>query len=477
MKRAKIVCTIGPATSSPKVLAALMKAGMDVARLNFSHGTHREHSTYIRHVREQARRLKKPVAVLQDLQGIKIRIGEVEGGSIRLKRGREVSLRPGTGVSTEDTLFVSYPALLKDLRVGHRVLLDDGLMELKLKRVGKGSALASVKEGGYLTANKGVNLPDTAISLSPFTKKDRRDLEFGLKRGVDAVAVSFVLGHEDVERVKEFLRRKGANIPVIAKVEKPEALKNIDSILDSADGIMVARGDLGVEVAPQEVPVIQKNLIRKANESSKLVITATQMLESMREHPRPTRAEATDVANSVLDGTDALMLSAETSIGKYPVQAVRMMRSIVETTERRAVEGKVRAYARASATHPEDPPSNAIAEAAVRASSDVGAKSIAAFTRTGFTALLVSKCRPVVPVIAFTPDETVIRRMSFFWGVSPLFMRLMENTDKMVSEAERALVRAGVLNKGDLMVVVASSPLHAYGRTNFLKIHKVGRAS
>jgi pyruvate kinase len=243
-----------------------MKAGMDVARLNFSHGTHREHSTYIRHIREQARRLKKPVAVLQDLQGIKIRIGEVEGGSIRLKRGREVSLRPGTGVSTKDTLFVSYPALLKDLRVGHRVLLDDGLMELKLKRLGKGSALASVKEGGYLTANKGVNLPDTAISLSPFTEKDRRDLEFGLKRGVDAVAVSFVLGHEDVERVKEFLRRKGANIPVIAKVEKPEALKNIDSILDSADGIMVARGDLGVEVAPQEVPVIQKNLIRKANE-------------------------------------------------------------------------------------------------------------------------------------------------------------------------------------------------------------------
>jgi pyruvate kinase len=292
---------------------------------------------------------------------------------------------------------------------------------------------------------------------------------------VDAVAVSFVLGHEDVERVKEFLRRKGVNIPVIAKVEKPEALKNIDSILDSADGIMVARGDLGVEVAPQEVPVIQKNLIRKANESRKLVITATQMLESMREHLRPTRAEATDVANSVLDGTDALMLSAETSIGKYPIQAVRMMGSIVETTERRAVEGKVRAYARASATHPEDPPSNAIAEAAVRASSDVGAKSIAAFTRTGFTALLVSKCRPVVPVIAFTPDETVIRRMSFFWGVSPLFMRLMENTDKMVSEAERVLVRSGILNKGDLMVVVASSPLHAYGRTNFLKIHKVGR--
>ena len=472
MKKAKIICTIGPATSSKKTIAALIKAGMDVARLNFSHGTYDEHSQYIRRIRKASQELKKPVMVLQDLQGIKIRIGQVADEAIIIKRGQKIALKPGDDISTEDTLFVSYDALLKDLKKGQRVLLDDGLIQLRVKGKNTDSVIATVKEGGILTANKGVNLPDTIISPTPFTDKDRDDLAFGIENGVDAVALSFVLSHRDIITVKEWLGKKNVNIPVIAKIEKPEALLHINSILEAADGIMVARGDLGVEVPQDEIPVIQKYLIKKANEYRKPVITATQMLESMRDHARPTRAEITDVANAVIDGSDALMLSAETSTGKYPVAAARMMKKIIGTTEKKVITGSVSPdfFNKTS----KEKTSHAVADAAVRAADDVGAKCIIAFTRSGFTALLLSKFRPAAPIIAFTPDEAVMRRMLLFWGVRPYFMKLFKNTDEMINNVESALINMKMAKSGDLIVITASSPIETYGKTNFLKIHRIG---
>ncbi len=472
MRKAKIICTIGPSTSAPKTLASLIQAGMNIARLNFSHGTHDSHAKYIRSIRKVSRELNKPVMVLQDLQGIKIRIGNVFNDSISLKKGRKIFLEPGEGVSTEDRLFISYPAILNDLKKGQKVLLDDGLIQLIVKGKNTESLIATVKEGGILTANKGVNLPETTISLPSFTDKDLRDLEFGVKKGIDAVALSFVLNAGDITRVKKWLKNKNINIPVIAKIEKPEALINIDAILHAADGIMVARGDLGVEVPQDEIPVIQKQLIRRANEMRKPVITATQMLESMREHARPTRAEITDVANAVIDGTDALMLSAETSTGKYPVQTVKMMNKIIVTTEKKIpVSIASPDIYNKTAT---DRLSHAVADAAVKAAYDVGAKCITAFTRSGSTALLVSKFRPSAPIIAFTPDKDVLRQIPLYWGVKPHYMKLLKNTDEMVYEVEAALIKLKLVKKGDLIVITASSPVKTYGKTNFLKIHKVG---
>lgn len=452
----------------------MIKAGMDVARLNFSHGTHEEHRGYHERIRRLSGVIGKPVAVLQDLQGIKIRIGDVEEGALRLRRGQTVLLKPGEAPSSEGVIYISYPALLRDIRKGHRVLLDDGLIELKVTARRADALEARVKEGGVLGSRKGVNLPDSRISLSPFTDKDRDDLRFGTGLGVDSVALSFVIKADDVKAVKGWLREKGLCIPVIAKIEKPEALTGIDSILKASDGIMVARGDLGVEVPPEEVPLIQKELIRKANEACRVVITATQMLESMREHTRPTRAEAADVANAIIDGTDALMLSAETSTGRYPVQSVRMMRRIVESTEaghiipRRVFKGLF------PDPDGDDRASLAIAEAAVRAAEDVRARCIVAFTRSGFTALLVSKCRPAVPVVAFTPHEAVMRQMSLFWGVRPLQMRPLSNTDEMVYEVEKSLIERRAARKGERIVIIASSPLHTQGKTNFMKVHRIG---
>ncbi|GMT47716.1 MAG: pyruvate kinase [bacterium] len=474
MARAKIICTIGPATSSDKVIASMIRAGMDVARLNFSHGTHEEHRRYIDTIRKWSLKLKKPVAILQDLQGIKIRIGKVEGGAVNLKKGQSVLLKPGDGITTGQTIFISYPALIKDLKKGQRVLLDDGLILLEVAGKKGDAIVAHVKEGGGLTDHKGVNLPDSKISLSSFTDKDQDDLAFGLEVGVDYVALSFVMRANDIRKVKAWLDERGAAIPVIAKIEKPEALKHIDSILDEADGIMVARGDLGVEVPPEEVPLIQKDLIRKANERGRLVITATQMLESMREHMRPTRAEATDVANAVIDGTDALMLSAETATGRYPLEAVRMMRRIIEYTEGEVVLIPRGLPMVSFEIESDERPSLAVADAAVRAAADIGAKCIVAFTRSGFTALLVSKCRPSVPVISFAPDEAVMRRLSLYWGVRSFQMRRLTHTDEMVFEVEKALINRKVARTGDIIIIIASSPLHAHGKTNFMKIHRIG---
>jgi pyruvate kinase len=467
MRKAKIVCTIGPASSSREAILGLIKNGMDVARLNFSHGDHEFHKKAFNLVREGARKQTRPVAVLQDLQGIKIRTGPMKGGAVKLVRGQVVLVSPGIRTGTDERIYVSYPGIVRDARKGQRILLDDGLIELRV--IGKtGNALkAKIIEGGDLRDRKGVNLPGMRITLRSFTKKDMDDLAFGMKLGIDYVAVSFVRSAKDIEKVRDFLKAYGRYIPIIAKVEKPEAVEHIEEILDAADGIMVARGDLGVELPTEDVPMIQKSLIELANRKGKLVITATQMLESMTKHTRPTRAEATDVANAVIDGTDALMLSAETSVGKYPQRSLRMMDRIIRKTEseREAL----------SSYTPRRSFSDAVADAASRAARDTGAKFIAAFTHSGYTARLISKFRPPIPIVAFTPFEDVITRMSIYWGVAPKIMRPLGSTDDVFKEVERSLLKERTAKPGDCLVITASTPIGGAGKTNLMKLHRIER--
>ncbi|MBI4689154.1 MAG: pyruvate kinase [Nitrospirae bacterium] len=468
MRKSKIVCTIGPASSSREMIRSLIRSGMDVARLNFSHGEHVFHRGVFNLIREEAKKLNKPVAILQDLQGIKIRVGLISSTSVELKKGYEIFLHAGSEISSDKHIYISYPALKKDVKIDDRILFDDGLIQASVIGKTKDGLRARVIEGGILKDKKGVNLPHTRTTLPAFTEKDRKDLEFGLEIGVDYTALSFVRSAEDVRIVKEWIKKRHKTVPLIAKIEKPEALDDINDILDEVEGIMVARGDLGVEVSPEEVPIIQKMLINKANGKGKLVITATQMLESMTGHTRPTRAEATDVANAVIDGTDALMLSAETATGKYPVDAVRMMDRIIRYTESQF------SHQPAAISHQPIDFSGAVAEAACTAAEDIKAKAIVAFTQSGFTARLVSKFRPAIPIIAFTPYIEVKRRMSLFWGLTPALMRHMSNTDEMIKEVERSLLEARIAKKGDNIVITASSPLLTRGKTNLMKLHKIG---
>jgi pyruvate kinase len=470
MKRAKIVSTIGPSSGDEKTIMAMMKEGLDVARLNFSHGSREDHKRYMEVIRKCSKRLNKPVAILQDLQGIKIRLGKVDGSEIVLKKGKDVCLFGRDGMSDESSLYIRYGGLVRDLKKNDRVLIDDGLVMLKIAGKERGKLRARVIEGGKVSDNKGVNLPDTDIRLSSFTEKDRKDLSFAIRSGIDYVAVSFVRTQNDIRKIKDYIKKKKKYIPVIAKIEKPEALSNIDSIMKVADGIMIARGDLGVEMKPEEIPMIQKELIRKANRAGKIVITATQMLESMTEHQRPTRAEVADVANAILDGSDALMLSGETSSGKYPVHSVRMMRKIIEQTERSMIiKSPVTRNDVLKADYP-----HAVADAAVGAAHDVKAKVIVAFTHSGYTAGLVSKFRPAMPIIAFATNENVQRNLSILWGVDPKTMKPLKHTDEMIIEVERYLLKNRIVKKDDTVVIVSSSPLSISGKTNLMKLHKIG---
>jgi pyruvate kinase len=447
----------------------LIRGGMDVARLNFSHGDHESHGRAIRLIREGAGKYGRPVAVLQDLQGIKIRTGKVEGGAVTLLKGQELLVSPGTGTGSSERIYISYPGLLRHAKRGGRILLDDGLMELKVEGKARGALLTKVREGGVLRDRKGVNLPGIRVGMRGFTEKDASDLAFGLEMGVDCVAVSFVRDARDIRAVRDWLRARGRSLPLIAKIEKPEALENIDRIIEEADGLMVARGDLGVEVPAEEVPLIQKMLIEKTNMRGKPVITATQMLESMTGRLRPTRAEVTDVANAVIDGTDALMLSAETSAGKYPLEALAMMDRIIRRTE---AERQVKSsYVEGRSF------SEAVAESAARAAEDIGARYIVAFTQSGFTARLLSACRPSVPIVAFTPSEEVLRRMSLYWGVTPRFMRPLRGTDEVFREVEAALLKGKMARRGESVVITASTPILGEGKTNLIKLHRIGGAA
>ncbi|MEW6110335.1 MAG: pyruvate kinase [Nitrospirota bacterium] len=465
-RRAKIVCTIGPASLNRKVIFTMVKEGLDVARVNFSHGDYKSHRNAIELVREGAGKYNRHVSILQDLQGIKIRTGLFRGGGAELKKGKEVTILPGTGIGDEKNIYVSYPYLLRDAGERDKILLDDGLIQLSIVNKTPNALVARVIEGGIIRDKKGVNLPGMKISQRSFTEKDRKDLDLGMEMDVDYVAVSFVRTALDIRAARERMREKGRSIPLIAKIEKPEALSNIDEIIDESDGIMVARGDLGVEVSPEEVPLIQKDLINRANRKGKIVITATQMLESMTGHLRPTRAEATDVANAVIDGTDALMLSAETATGSYPLSAFRMMDRIIRYTEQ--TQKIASSYIRGN-TYAE-----ALADAACGASEDIGAKVLVAFTQSGFSARLVSKFRPKVPIIAFTPDPKILARLPFYWGVTPKYMKPSENTDRMLKEVEKSLLREKIVKTGDRIVIIASSPLSTRGKTNFMKLHQIG---
>jgi len=444
-----------------------------------AHGTREEHLDVITRLRNLSQKMNKPVGILLDLAGVKLRISNVESPGVELVKGAKVLLRQGRRPTTSRTLFIPYSGLLKDLKKGHRVLIDDGRVELVVTGREGNALRALIREGGTLTSNKGVNLPDTEISAHGFTSRDRADLAFGVEHGVDAFGISFVSTAEDVMVVKKALKKAGCDAPIVSKIERPAALDNIEEILDVSEGIMVARGDLGVEVSAAAVPIIQKDLILRAARKNRFVITATQMLESMTHSSVPTRAEAADVANAVLDGSDAVMLSAESSVGMYPVKAVKTMDLIVREAER---NGKVFMTARPTPGPilGGRPGYGAIstAEATVSAAREVGARCIVAFTRSGFTAGLLSRFRPGVPIIAFTSDREAVNRMKFSWGVVPLFMEHLDSTDTMIAQVkrtavEKALIKGRHARRGDTVVITASLPMAQWGKTKFLKVHKI----
>lgn len=469
MKKAKIVCTIGPSSQHRDIIHRMIKSGMDVARLNFSHGNYEWFENIIKTIREESQNIKKSIAILQDLQGVKIRISDVENEEIQLNDGMIVEIYSGNEVSNTNRIFISYPSLIEDVEPGEDILIDDGILKIKVIDKLQDRLIGKVIEGGILKSRKGINLPFTRTSISSFTEKDKSDLLFGIKMDVDYVAVSFVRNASDIELIKKWADEKKIILPpLIAKIEKREALKKIHEILDVTDGIMVARGDLGVELPAEEVPFYQKMLIDIANQRKKIVITATQMLESMTEHSRPTRAEASDVANAVLDGTDALMLSAETASGKYPVESVKTMSSIISFTEENFSDKIVTPF-KVSKYFPE-----AIASGAVRVAQDIEAKAIVVFTHSGFSALLISKLRPFMPVVAFTPDEKVYRRLSLLWAVIPMHIpKKIDMIDNLfLKETEIELKKLNLVKDGDAVVFVASSPF--LGNRNVVRLHKVG---
>jgi len=473
MRRAKIVATLGPASSDPETIHRLLAAGVDVARLNFSHGRLEEHAAVLDRLRAASRRLVKAVAVLQDLQGPKIRTGPLKAGKVGvlLENGQELVITTeGDFPGDEKLVCTTYRHLAEDVRPGDRLLVDDGLLELRVLATDGVRARCEVVEGGVLKEHKGINLPGVALRAEAMSDKDRRDLAFGLAHGVDYVGLSFVRTPEDVALCRAEMERFGRVVPIIAKIEKPEAIESIDGIIAAADGIMVARGDLGVEIQPERVPTIQKEILSKSNAAGKPVIVATQMLESMIEHPRPTRAEASDVANAIWDGADAVMLSGESASGRYPLLAVQMMDRIVREAEHHLQMGKLPAPDVWSGPAPFNA---VVAGAAVRAAHEARAVAIVCFTLAGTTARLLAHYRPTVPVVAFSPDQSIRRRIALYWGVVPKVMEPIRNADLMCEMVSDRLLADEVAKAGDRVVLVFGSPLGVPGATNSIRLHQI----
>jgi pyruvate kinase len=468
MRKTKIIATLGPASTTPKMIEKLLRAGADTFRFNFSHGPRADHLRRIRMVRAAAQKLNRPVAVLQDLQGPKIRLETFEKGSVLLKKNARFTITTRTVSGTEAVAGTTYKRLHRDVRHGNVLHLNDGLVRLKVLSVKGRDILTRVLAGGRLSDNKGVNLPGIRVSAGTPTPKDLDDLAFGIRHGVDYVALSFVRKASDVRRVKAFIARQGQRIPVIAKIEKPEAVADIRAILDAADGIMVARGDLGVEMSPEAVPAVQKQLIEAAREGDKIAITATQMLESMIENPAPTRAEASDVANAVYDGTDAIMLSAETASGKYPVEAVKMMHKIAAAAEIPVVKKQTGYFV----SETDDTVTRAMTLAAQLACEEIKGRTIVVFTASGRTARLISKNKRDARIVALTPHKKIVNQLALVWGVCPLFLPYIRNTDRMIERGMRAVLKAGFVKKGEAVVLISGSTAHA-GSTNMLKIVKI----
>ena len=480
-RKAKIVTTIGPASQDEPVLRRLFEAGADVARLNFSHGTHAEHAEKIERIRRLSAELNKPISILQDLQGPKLRVGKLPEGGIPLEVGQNVALTNidsledlKTGADDITLIPMDVPNLARGVKPGSRILLDDGNLEMEVTGVEGEAVHARVVLGGVLSSNKGVNLPGAELGITSFTEKDRIDLEFGLKQGVDLIAISFVRTAADVETVRQAMLEIAPNqkpLPIIAKLERPEALDNLHEIIHASDGVMVARGDLGVETSPAEVPIFQKKIIDMANRHAKVVITATQMLESMINNPRPTRAEASDVANAIFDGTDAIMLSGETASGAYPVESVKMMASIVCQAENNSEEyGHV--FSQPDDAFQDD--AFSITQAARELAHDRNVAGITVFTESGRTAILMSKSRPGVPIYAFTPNVETFRRLNILWGVTPFLVPFASTVESMIASVEAALLSSTAVEIGKQVIVISGFPVGTARLPNFALLHTVG---
>lgn len=466
--RTKIVATIGPASRDPNILKQMAFAGMSVARLNFSHGSYEDHAETIKLLRQVSQELDTPITLLQDLQGPKIRVGQLPDDAIELITGEYLTLVPVEEYDNQPhTVSIDYPYLAEEAEPGAQILLDDGLLELRIEAISGNAVKCQVIEGGFLKSRKGVNLPSLILQLPSMTEKDMQDLEFGLSQGIDWVSLSFVRRAEDVRNLKEFLAQRGAGkIPVMAKIEKPQAIANLEAIINECDGLMVARGDLGVEMSPERVPLLQKQIIRLCNQKGIPVITATQMLESMINNPRPTRAEASDVANAIIDGTDAVMLSGESAVGHFPVKAVAMLSKIASDVE---PELKFINYPPA-----ESDETHALSEALNTIDKILPLKCIVAYTSTGYTAELAAAERPKAPVVAFTPDAKTYHRLNLVWGVRPILLaHEVGSFEGLIDQAESLLLERQLVSTGDQILVVAGIPTKHPRGTNFLKIHRI----
>ncbi len=471
-RRAKIVATLGPSSNTIDIFRQLVRAGLDVARLNFSHGTHEQKAELIRMVRTVSREEGKPICILADLQGPKIRTGKLKGHKpVQLVAGKRLTITPREIEGTVSLVGTTFPTLAENLEAGSRILLSDGLIELRVEHIKGADVVCQIVNGGMLGENKGINLPGIPVKVPSLTEKDEEDLAFAIGQGVDTIAVSFVRTADDIRHVKNRLAALNSDAWIIAKLEKPQAVEHLDSILEVTDAIMVARGDLGVEVPPEKVPAIQKHIIRRASEYRKPVITATQMLESMVENPRPTRAEASDVANAVYDGTDAVMLSAESAAGKYPVEAVAMMAKIVAETEQ-----QIHLDPPSARRHPRGiqlSVAETICECMAHSAEDLDLAAIAIFTESGATARLLSKYRPDPPIYALSPFPNVINRSMLLWGTYPILCGRFHDTDTLVSMAEEILEEHGHVHERQIVGIVAGTRTKS-GATNFMRLHMIG---
>jgi pyruvate kinase len=470
VRRAKIVCTLGPATSTPERISELVGAGLDVARLNLSHGSHAEHERIYRLVREAADEAGRGVGVLVDLQGPKIRLGTFADGSINLVYGDHFTISTQECAGDASRASTTYEGLPRDVSQGDTILVDDGRLALEVEAVDGNDVVTRVVVGGRVSDHKGLNLPGVGLSVPAMSEKDHDDLRWALHLRADMIALSFVRNARDVEDVRRVMVEEKVRLPVIAKVEKPQAVQNLDEIIDAFDGFMVARGDLGVEMPLEDVPLVQKRIVELSRLNAKPVIVATQMLESMVNSPRPTRAEASDVANAVLDGTDAVMLSGETSVGLYPIDAVRTMARIVETTEEHGLD-RVAGIQWQPRTK-----GGVIAKAAAEVAERLGAKFLCAFTQSGDSARRLARYRSRVPLLAFTPEEEVRNQLALTWGVESFLVPTVSHTDEMVKQVDRALLALGRCRRGDSVVIVAGSPPSIPGSTNALRVHRIGDA-
>jgi pyruvate kinase len=474
MRRAKIVATIGPASQDEKTIQRLLAAGVDVARLNFSHGTHENHAAVYQRLRQAAKERGQAITILQDLQGPKIRTGAIADGQVTLLAGQTLKLTMQPVLGNHEIVSVDLPGLTESVRPGGRILLDDGNLELLVTAVNNEEVQTQVILPGILKPNKGVNLPGATIKIAGFTEKDRQDLAFGLELGVDAVAVSFVRTPDDIRQVRAAIQELAPHrksMPVIAKLERPEALENLEQIIAIADGVMVARGDLGVEMSPEAVPIAQKQIIECANRCAKVVITATQMLESMITRPRPTRAEASDVANAIFDGTDAVMLSGETAAGQYPIEAVRMMDAIVSEAEVHTHrwsrwQGNVEAQTSKDDTY-------YMTQAVREMAHDRDVAAIVAFTMSGRTALMLSKARPIIPILAFTPEQDTYCRLGMYWGVTPFLVEQVNTLEDILLAVDKTMVARSIIEPGQQVVVTCGYPVTCTCPTNLALLYTV----